>query len=507
MTRGGYFRRFYKIAQTKITRAVANAPKTVYSKYFLLFTLVYCIALIPLFRANFNYIDDIGRVSEGYQFHFSRFSSDGLSNIVHDGGEFLTDISPFTQLLAVAILSIASIVAIYILTKQKKDSKINFWYFCAALPIGLSPYFMENLSYKYDAPYMALSILCAILPFLFYKKENKPYGYILAGAISTILVCTTYQSSTGIFPAITVLLALAMFNKKEDWKNIMRFVLYSVVAYIAGMLIFRFFIMESTLESGYVNGDLLEIGNLIPGAVGHYLDYAKIFYHDFSAKWLAVLAVIVISFIITNCIKTKRSIFFALPVSILAVVAVGALSFGAYPFIQQPIFSPRAMYGAFTNLALLAIVAVDFNKAYIPRICSVYIAYAFIVFAMSYGNALNVQKTYVEYRISLVANDLNSIYAENSDDMQLDVDGTVGLAPSVANLANRKYPVIRRLVPVLFGDDNWMWGTAMINYGHYPIYGTSRRAEEFDASGMELVRRTRMHDIYQDEDKVLVELK
>ena len=85
MTRGGgYFRRFYKIAQTKITRAVAKAPKTVYFKYFLLFTLVYCIALIPLFRANFNYIDDIGRVSEGYQFHFSRFSSDGLSNIVHD---------------------------------------------------------------------------------------------------------------------------------------------------------------------------------------------------------------------------------------------------------------------------------------------------------------------------------------------------------------------------------------------------------------------------------------
>lgn len=507
MDRRGTLHGFGQLVKTKTTHTVAKLSKTVYFKYFLLFILIYCVALIPLFRANFNYIDDIGRVTEGYQFHFSRFTSDGLSGIVHDGGEFLADISPFTQLIAIVFLSISSVIAIYLLTEQKKDSKINLWYFCAALPIGLSPYFMENMSYKFDSPYMALSILCAISPLIFYHPDKKPLGFMLAGIISTIVVCTTYQSSTGIFPAMVILLALAMFNRKENWNDILRFVLCAVGAYIAGMLIFRFFIMESTLESGYVDSDLIEIGNFVPGVIGHYLDYAKRFYNDFSTKWLIALVIIVVGFIVTNCINTKRHKCAAFFASILALVAVGALSFGVYPFIKQPIFEPRAMYGSFTSLALLAIVAVDFKKAYLPKLCVAYIAYAFIVFAMAYGNALNVQQTYAEYRIYLVANDLNSIYAEDSDNLQLDVDGTIGLAPPVENLANKKYPVIRRLVPVLFRDDDWVWGTAMFSYGHYPINNMVRRTEELNVSAMELVCSTRLHDIYQDGEKVLVELK
>ncbi len=38
-----------------------------YSKPFIILALIFLLAIYPIIRANFNYIDDIGRVAYGYQ--------------------------------------------------------------------------------------------------------------------------------------------------------------------------------------------------------------------------------------------------------------------------------------------------------------------------------------------------------------------------------------------------------------------------------------------------------
>ena len=129
------------------------------------FIIIYGLAICTILRANVNYIDDLGRTAFGYRGweNFSRWISEYGSILVH-GKTYLTDMSPMPQLLAVLIIALASTVVLYVFVDEKKYRFLNV---VAVLPLGISPYFLECLSYKYDSTYMALSVLGVVFPFLF----------------------------------------------------------------------------------------------------------------------------------------------------------------------------------------------------------------------------------------------------------------------------------------------------------------------------------------------------
>ena len=215
----------YNFIKKKIFLINKNIKKFIKEnyKYILIFSLIYFIALIPLIRANINYKDDLGRIRYGYRdFGFGRYVSDYLSILLH-GSSNISDISPFTTLLAIVIMAIASTIILRILLKEKK---IKWYHIAAALPIGMNPYFLECYAYKYDAPYMALSVLFATIPFIFYKKEesNKNALFVIVSIICTFLMASSYQASSGIFPIITIILALKIFSNKEEKKEIFKFI-------------------------------------------------------------------------------------------------------------------------------------------------------------------------------------------------------------------------------------------------------------------------------------------
>jgi hypothetical protein len=156
-------------------------------KPFLIVTGVYGTALIALFCANFYYIDDLGRTIEGYigMWPLSRYISQILGIFIH--ADFnINDISSLPQLLAVLCIAAASVLLILVLN----NSKITITGLLASIPIGLSPYFLSCLSYKYDAPYMALSVLVSIVPFIF--RENKR-AFIASSIFALWAMCMSYQ--------------------------------------------------------------------------------------------------------------------------------------------------------------------------------------------------------------------------------------------------------------------------------------------------------------------------
>ena len=132
-------------------------------------------------------------------------------------------------------MAIASTIILRILLKEKK---IKWYHIVAALPIGMNPYFLECYAYKYDAPYMALSVLFATIPFIFYKKEesNKNTLFVIVSIICTFLMTSSYQASAGIFPIITIILVLKMFSNKEEKKEIFKFIYKSVIGYVLGLI-------------------------------------------------------------------------------------------------------------------------------------------------------------------------------------------------------------------------------------------------------------------------------
>ena len=64
-------------------------------KPFLALLAIYLIGISAILRANFNYIDDMGRVYSGYKGwgNFSRHTNMVLSGLLH-ADNYLTDISP-----------------------------------------------------------------------------------------------------------------------------------------------------------------------------------------------------------------------------------------------------------------------------------------------------------------------------------------------------------------------------------------------------------------------------
>lgn len=79
-----------------------NAKALTVGRAFALLTGIYLVGISAILRANVNYVDDIGRVADGYRGweNFSRFISNGLSTLMHTDN-YITDISPMTQLLAI----------------------------------------------------------------------------------------------------------------------------------------------------------------------------------------------------------------------------------------------------------------------------------------------------------------------------------------------------------------------------------------------------------------------
>jgi len=201
-------------------------------KPFICIFIIFAIAISGILRADFNYVDDLGRIAEGYKKwdNFSRYVSCFLSSFIHTS-EYLTDISPLPQLLAVCIMAISAVIMLFV---YKGEKKFSFWDILAIIPLGLSPYFLECLSYKYDAPYMAISIFTSIFPLLFRKRNKILYSFIII--INTLIMCMTYQASSGIFLMFILLIFLKDWNNNEDSKENFKFLLISSTSFFARII-------------------------------------------------------------------------------------------------------------------------------------------------------------------------------------------------------------------------------------------------------------------------------
>ena len=239
-------------------------------KAFLIFFIIYLLSLFSIIRANFNYIDDLGRVMYGYSgwTDFSRYTSTILSYFLH-ADTYLTDISPLPQIIAVLLLSCASVIILYIFSNNKK---IILWNIVAIVPIGLCPYFLECLSYKYDSPYMALSILASVFPLLFINKNKWLFSVITI--ICSIIMCTTYQAASGIFPILVIFYSFYIWYRNEkNNKDILIDLSISAVSFIIGMIIFKVFLMRPVSDNTYVSLTFSNFIELIPNFFYYFFYY------------------------------------------------------------------------------------------------------------------------------------------------------------------------------------------------------------------------------------------
>jgi len=468
-------------------------------KPMLIMSVIYLLGILTIIRANYLYRDDIGWSITGYRdwYDWSRYVIILLSYIIQPE-ILMTDISPIPQLLAVLVLAVSSVLLVYIWGK----GKITTVRLLASIPLGLSPYFLECLSYKFAAPYMALSILACIVPFLF---VNHKKAFLFCSIVSLLIMCMTYQVAAGIYPMLAVILAFRYWNNREKTgKEILSFLGTAAFAFCFALLFFRFFLMIPLIGT-YTSTAMWPFSQMFSGIFSNMMKYASLINHDFGIIWKIGIVLVLLFFIIKSVRQSEQGKLLSLIVTIAVIGVSFTLSYGLYSLLIDPLYAPRALFGFGILLAILCIIVVsDYKK--IASVTVVALSWCFFVFAFSYGNALADQARYAEFRIGILWHDLSALYPDQSrEGMTYQLKNVIEYAPTIQNIA-KHYPVIERLVPKQLGatGNDWDFKYFQNHFNNYIPYGYSA---DFSTLNLPVVLDSYYHTIQSDGKCVLILLK
>lgn len=395
--------KFDYLAFLAITRSFFKDKN--FLKYFGFIYGLYFLALFKLFIVNIYYIDDLGRAMNGYIGHkfANRWGSEYLSNLIHmDYVNFITDISPLTQLIAIVFLSIASMALVKIVNK-----KITYWGLVASLVVGLSPWYLQNISYKFDSPYMALATTCAILPFLFVKRLSL---FFIASVLFLLCMWNTYQANNGIYIVLSMFIVLNLILQKANLKQILKFIFVSVLAFGVALAIYKFLIITPPPPDSYIASvDKIDISKFFIN-IDKFLNLIKSDIGEHIIKFL--FYIVVVLFFIINLLKRKVNFIVAL-ISLALFFGIGIfVNYGLYLALERPILASRAIcgFGVFTGIMLVSLTKYRLKFAnFFTKFIVLIFAYNLIVISNSYANALVSQQKYSDFRVEKMFNKLDDL--------------------------------------------------------------------------------------------------
>ena len=444
---------------------------------FLYALVLYTLVLIPILIADRYNVDDWGRVVLGY----SNWDRDGrpLAEFVMDSlalGKPIIDFSPLCQIAA--ILSLSSI-SVFLSRKYAIDRP--FIAACATLPLGANPFFLANLSFKFDSLPMALSVLFALLPTLQCEEASRRRVLPLVfGCASLIGSLCLYQASLNAFLIFAILEYIFLQMRNAPGRELL-----VLIGKRAGQLVIAACVYKLaaflTIREGYgaENSRLITDIRLLGVIWRNLIDSWSVLLESlWRLKWpllLPVAVALLISLIVG--IRYHRPFanrswiraLFWMVIPLITPVALVLATFGFMILLASPARGIRTFvgFGALLSCSIIVIISL-MSLLRMPRIWQCVLlaipTYVMIFFAAVYGNALKTQKEYEEHIARRLADDLKELVAVRLVD-HLILDGTVGYAPSVERVA-KKYHALNSLVQIdLHGDESGFGNTVLRYYG------------------------------------------
>lgn len=467
--------------------------------------IVYVIAILAVLKADFLYIDDLGRNYNGLVSDwntYSRYIAEFACKLM-SADSIVTDTSPLNQIITMLFMAIGAAIVIKFMVPGKGKENLLV---IASVPFAISPYFMENISYKIECVIHGVTVLFSTMPLLLCRKRN--WQYVLLTTFCIVCMCTTYQGGTGIFPIIIIMLVALEWNRGEKLDVIWKLIWTSVLGYGAGLMCFRIFIMKQV--SGHVSSDILPIGQLIPGYFKNILYYYERVIIDFKPFWIIAILFAIGCFIAIYTLKSVHQKFRSFVVACMVVCLMAIMVHGIYPLLQQCIYVPRCMYALGITISLFCIYIIG-NGGYLSRIACGILCWCFITFSYTYGNCLVLQQEYTLIKVQAVVSYLNGNYESNKG-YNLELQNYIGLAPAITN-KTENCKLLGRLIPQTLGG-GWMWA----EYKLYQYYGipsnfTTVWAQDKghenvpSAQNLPLKDSTIWFDVFGDDDNILISFK
>ncbi len=430
-------------------------PRRGDGKLFAILLALYFLILYPILRANRYYNDDLKRALIGH----TGWDSNGrplttlLMRLLQCYDSALVDISPLTQIGAVAVLAWVGVLIArrYVLRSPWLAALLVF-------PLGAQPFYLENLSYKFDALSMSIAIWLALLPLLGIGRSRR--GWWL-GVLALFGSLGFYQPAINLY-LIFILLDVALAQLRDDplrpWlKDLFLRVLQIGVAVLAYQLIIGIHI------HGWVGRESQKIHSLsqLPLVANNIAGFYRFIENCFDRQWwnyflplLLVLAAFPIVIGVGYALRQRQRhapwITAALMIcgALLPLLALLCLA-GPMLVLLTPEFEPRVMMGVgallVAGLILMQAALAQWRRSpHWTLAAACMLALGFCVLASAYGNALGEQKAYEDRIAASLADDLLDLKVSHGVRSFL-LNGNIGLAPITQHVA-AEFPMVNLLI-------------------------------------------------------------
>jgi len=423
--------------------------------------------LLPILAAETFYIDDLGRSLHGY-LGWGR-DARPLANVVMEVlnlGTPLVDLSPLPQIGAALLFAGLAV------TVARRFGFTGVWRApLALLPLFASPFFLENLSYRFDALTMSLAVCVAawsaMLPL-------TPRWRIVAAGLGLLASLSLYQPAAAVFLIFALLQYVAGQINQDVPGRIVRVLVWRIALWLATLALYALTIARTVKGNYGLHHAGMESGWPMVGVVADNLEMSVRFVVQSlrtagGAGQLAAIVFALLAMTVAGVAYARRqwrgSAGWQRGFLLLGVVGIPAAAFigmwGPLLLLRHPVMVPRTQIGAGALAAagaiLLTIVMEKrrWGRRWQVAVLAV-LAYPLIAFAMVYGNTLRLQQV-EESRISAsLADDLAMLAADGQAERWA-LHGQAAMPPVGRHNADR-YPFLKRLVP-LHLSQGWGWAT------------------------------------------------
>ena len=479
----------------------------IYSKKCFISCLVILgVALIPIISSNVYYMDDLYRVVLGIKGWSgdARPFAEIFYNVLTLQSDIMPDLFPAPLILAVVFLCFV----FSMLSERFSNGRDILFAFCIC-PLILNPLFSSNLHFKYDSPFMVLSVAFALLPFCFAFKRTVLYVLVTAAFVT--LTLSTYQVSVNIFAVLTVVEFLYAATKGGFRVAVLRLINRGV-GFIVGYLVYSKIIIPLTPVNKYFLEYSSAVGLNKSGVLkvlDNFTSSFSIFSNSQSMGFEIFVFCIVAAYVlaISNLLisnhKSISPIALALS-SVLAFFMFVLLIPGVMIFSEQPLFFARGYIG-FGGFVSAMLIPLCWASVRVLRYILV-IPYVYMVgFVYAAHNAFKIENDHIEQTAMSIINDINN--GGHDDVKYIRVDGELKNSPGTDVIVTA-YPLVKTILPKAFSYQ-YDGGLYVIKRLGLPDvkYATNENAEAISNGCLPKLKRHYYDICFGTEDTAYVKFK
>ncbi|SDZ22064.1 glucosyltransferase domain-containing protein [Pseudomonas sp. NFIX28] len=376
--------------------------------FFLVATSLY---VLPLILADFPYIDDNWRsLSAG-----TAWTEQGrlFAELFYKALTF-SNAAPNIFPLPLLIATLAMAAAL---------SRLAFHYYSqptlagclVLLPLWYNPFFLQNLSYQYDGPAMALSLV-AVIYAIVYRSPYRALQWLVPAALVALAI-GLYQISLNVFLGLCCLEVIRGANDRTAWPRWWEMIGWKIAQAALGWMIYcvtAYPFMEQT-RTLLLNGSAQPLLQLQVN-IGRVLEKVALLFHGGFAWVFAALALCALAgcgCLVANLLKRPDSGLRKLVMGLaclLALLLVIVLVSGIALFFRDFNEGARTLMGFAMLLVLLfylSHLALAALHERLPLLLMVPLL-AMLALSFAHGRVLVAQKTLVASALLSLERDITS---------------------------------------------------------------------------------------------------